>query len=127
MLSTKHLLDPEENYNARSNALTAANGLKFCWKTTPEQTFVDSILYLCKIRILEILADGQDIEDPRVMHDPKKDIIKYLPTVIKGYMTLSNDSFLDLQTIQGYIVEVFGYAYTQTKRLYPHLEIQTKL
>ena len=122
MLSTKHLLDPEENYNARSNALTLANGLKLAYNSTDQSLpWIKHAGILIKIALLEQIAKGWEIKDPAEIHQ-LREIIGYLPCIFRPTMNIMGEI-----NTQVTIFNIFRQAYNEVSSLYPKLEVKTVL
>ena len=115
MLFTKHLLDLKEKDAARSNALTSANGLKFSLKVTEPKSFADHARSMCIIGILEQIADGKEMPDPRVDTMDIENIRRYLPVVLHPM------TYLLIRQFDLVLLQVFREAYAEVVKLYPGL------
>ena len=122
MLSTKHLVDPEESYNARSNAQTLANGLKLAYNTIEQSlSWTEHTKILIKIALLEQIAKGWEIKDPAEIHQ-LREIIGYLPCIFRPTMNIMGEI-----NTQVTIFNIFRQAYNEVSSLYPKLEVKTVL
>lgn len=120
MLST-NLLCPDENYKVRSNALTSANGLKFDLKLrSGSESWGEHIQKLCKITILEMIAEGRSVPALSEIRE-YKDIVEYLPIALTVYMSIQDFDTHDR------IFAAFSVAYDCVIHLYPKLEVKTAL
>ena len=120
MLSTKHLVDPEEIYNVCSNAQTSANGLKLAYNTTDQSlSWIKHAEILIKIALLEQLAKELEIRDPSLsfLINDARQITEYLPIIMQPMMDVYG-----VENIKIAVLNIFHQVYNELLSLYPQLQ-----